>query len=164
MDIKILGTIAAALIIFAIGIFVSVKISKKKFDIVGSVGTAEKVITYAQAVATAISPFLPTIDNTAIAFILEKAQQAIEYVENIYKSAIATGSTVDDVRKSEATDLIKAALKLEKIEDTAQIDKLINTVVPLLVLALPKTHDTAAEIITPVQADTGAQTGTAATA
>jgi hypothetical protein len=54
-------------------------------------------------------------------------------------AAIATNSAVDDTRTAEAISLIKSVLKLEKIEDTTQIDKFIAAIVPLLILPLPKT-------------------------
>lgn len=39
----------------------------------------------------------------------------------------------------------QSALALEGIADTPEADKLIDVVIPLLVLALPKTHTTAAK-------------------
>jgi leucyl-tRNA synthetase len=145
MDIKTLGTIAAVLVVFATAIYASVKVSKNKWNIVGTAETAKTVITYAQAIATAISPFLPDIADNIIEMVLKYAQQAVTHVEATYKAAIATGQTATDMRTVEAKSLIKSALALEGIAETAQIDKLIDTIIPLLVLALPKTHETAAE-------------------
>ena len=134
--------IALAIIIFVAITFVSLKLAKKKKDVTQTLETVGTGITYAQAISTAISPFLPTIANNIIMIILSRAQQAVTHTEATYKAALATGTAANDTRQAEATSLIKSALALEGIQETADIDKLINTVIPLLVLALPKTHDT----------------------
>lgn len=100
---------------------------------------------YAQSIAAAISPFLPKISGETISKVLGVAQQAVSRVEATYKAASVTGSAACDTRTTEAISLIKSALALDGIEDTAEIDKLINTVIPLLVLALPKTHNSITE-------------------
>lgn len=101
-------------------------------------------ITYAQSVASAITPFLPSVAGPVINKILSVAAKAVQHVEATYKAAISTDSNVADTRKAEATSLIKSALALDGIADSEQVDKLIDVVIPLLVLALPKTHtDTA---------------------
>lgn len=61
-------------------------------------------------------------------------------VEGTYKAARSTDPNAADTRKAEATSLIKSALALEGIADTPEVDKLIDVAIPLLVLALPKTH------------------------
>ena len=60
--------------------------------------------------------------------------------EGTYKAALSTDLNAADTRKTKATSLIKPALALEGIADTPEVDKLIDVVIPLLVLALPKTH------------------------
>ena len=97
-------------------------------------------ITYAQSVADAISPFLPKIADTIISKVLSIAQKAVQHVEATYKAALSTDANAADTRKTEATSLIKSALVLDGIADTPEVDKLIDVVIPLLVLALPKTH------------------------
>lgn len=131
--------ILGVVVIFAAITVAAVKFGTKK----NAVAAMSKVLTglgYAQAVATALTPFLPGITGTVINKVLTYAQQAVTRVEATYKAALVTGSAADDTRTAEATSLIKSALALDGIEDTPEIDKLINTVIPLLVLALPKTH------------------------
>lgn len=131
--------IAGMAVIFAGVSVTAVKFGNKKH----AVEAMEKVLTglgYAQSVATAITPFLPGITGTVICKVLTYAQQAVTRVEATYKAALAAGTAEKDTRTAEATSLIKSALALDGIEDTEQIDKLISTVIPLLVLALPKTH------------------------
>jgi preprotein translocase subunit YajC len=142
-NILTLISIALAILIFVAVTFVSLKLAKKKKDVTQTLDAVGTGITYAQAIAGAISPFLPTIANNIIMIILSRAQQAVTHTEATYKAALATGTAANDTRQAEAISLIKSALALEGIEETADIDKLINTVIPLLVLALPKTHDIA---------------------
>ena len=78
-----------------------------------------------------------------IAAVLKYAQQAVTNAENAYKAALATGAIAQDTRSAEATQFVKSALAVDGVQDTPEIDKLISTVIPLLVLALPKTHSTA---------------------
>jgi hypothetical protein len=97
-------------------------------------------ITYAQSVASAITPFLPAVAGPVISKVLSVASKAVQHVEATYKAAISTDANATDTRQAEATSLIKSALALDGIADTAEVDKLIDVVIPLLVLALPKTH------------------------
>lgn len=97
-------------------------------------------ITYAQSVAAAVTPFLPAPSGAVANKVLGIAQKAVQHVEATYKSALSTDANAADTRKVEATSLIKSALALEGIADTPEVDKLIDVVIPLLVLALPKTH------------------------
>lgn len=150
---QILMIILGVAIVFAAITVAAVKFGTKK----NAVATMGKVLTglgYAQAVATALTPFLPGITGTVITKVLTYAQQAVTRVEATYKAALVTGSAADDTRTAEATSLIKSALALDGIEDTPEIDKLINTVIPLLVLALPKTHTEAAAESGAVASDT----------
>lgn len=149
----ILITVAVAIIAFIAAFFVCRWLEKKKLNPTQTLETVSTGLTYAQAIAEAISPFLPTIANNIIVIVLSRAQKAVAHVEATYKAALATGQAATDTRQAEATSLIKSALALEGIEDSPEIDKLIDTVIPLLVMALPKTHDTA----------TAAQSGTVVT-
>ncbi len=97
-------------------------------------------ITYAQSVATAVTPFLPKPAGSVINKVLDISQKAVTRVEGTYKAAISVDPNAADTRKAEATSLIKSALALDGITDTPEVDKLIDVVIPLLVLALPKTH------------------------
>ena len=144
--------ILAALAVVAIIAIVAVKLKSKNVD---GVKTLEKVtqgLNYAQAISIAISPFLPAIANSVIAMVLSKAQQAVVRVEASYKAALATDPNAADTRKTEAISLVKSALTLEGITETPEIDKLIDTAIPLLVLALPKTHDTTSDKTAAAQA------------
>ena len=97
-------------------------------------------ITYAQSIAAAVTPFLPAPSGAVIGKVLSVAQKAITRVEGTYKAALSKDANAADTRKAEATSLIKSALALDGIADTPEVDKLIDVVIPLLVLALPKTH------------------------
>lgn len=144
--------IVLALAVVAVIAIVAVKLKSKNVD---GVKTLEKVtqgLNYAQAISIAVSPFLPAIANATISTILSKAQQAVVRVEASYKAALSTDPNAADTRKAEATSLVKSALMLEGITETPEIDKLIDTAIPLLVLALPKTHDSASDKTAAVQA------------
>lgn len=144
MNTKILVIILVCMAIFAVIVMLSVYLSKKKKDASGVLSAVDTGIGYAQSIAEALKPFLPGIAGTVIDLILKYASQAVKHVEATYKAAIATDANANDTRAAEATSLIKSGLALEGVEDSAQIDKLIDTIIPLLVLALPKTHGTTA--------------------
>ncbi|HEX3038137.1 MAG TPA: hypothetical protein VHO94_03990 [Oscillospiraceae bacterium] len=144
----ILITIAVAIIVFLAAFFVCRWLQKKKVNPTQALEEANAGLTYAQSIASAISPFLPTIANNIIMIVLTRAQKAVAHSEATYKAAIATGQVAVDTRKAEATSLIKTALALEGIEETPEIDKLIDTVIPMLVMALPKTHETTVPQVT----------------
>jgi hypothetical protein len=113
-------------------------------------------ITYAQSVASAVTPFLPQPAGPVISKVLGVAQKAVQHVEATYKAALSTDANAADTRKTEATSLIKSALALDGIADTPEVDKLIDVVIPLLVLALPETHTTTVESGAVASGTTGA--------
>ena len=141
----ILITIAAALAVFTALFLVMRALAKRKVNVTGVLSTVDTGIDYAQSIAGAVSPYLPRIADDVISFVLKVAQQAVTHCEATYKAAIATGADATDTRSAEAASLIKSAMALQGIEETDDIDKLISTVIPLLVLALPKTHDSIPE-------------------
>lgn len=142
MDYKVIITILAGLLLFAAIYIVAQELAKRKVDLTPTLDKVGTGITYAKSVADAINPFLPDIADNVIGAVLDIAQKAVTHVEATYKAALSTGAAACDTRTVEATSLIKSALSLEGIQGTEQIDKLINTIIPLLVLALPKTHET----------------------
>lgn len=144
----ILITVAVMTVAFVVAVIALHKLASKGVNVSDAVEKAGTALDYAQAIATAISPFLPSLADNIIAAVLKYAQQAVTHVEATYKAAIATGATATDTRQAEATSLIKSGLALQGIEVTPQIEKLINTVIPLLVLALPKTHTDTATVDT----------------
>ena len=136
--------VAAAAVVSALITRVAIKQKSAGTDgetVLEKVGTG---ITYAQSIASAVTPFLPKIAGAVIDKVLDVAQKAVTRVEGIYKAARSTDPNAADTRKTEATSLIKSALALDGIAETAEVDKLIDVVIPLLVLALPKTHTSAA--------------------
>lgn len=143
MGTKILVIILVCMAIFAVIVMLSVCLAKKKKDASGVLSAVDTGIGYAQSIAEALKPFLPGIASTVIDMILKYASQAVKHVEATYKAALAVDGNANDTRSAEATALIKSGLALEGVEDNARIDKLIDTIIPLLVLALPKTHTTA---------------------
>jgi hypothetical protein len=111
----------------------------------------DKGIGYAQSIANAVKPFLPNIADNVIDVTLKYASQAITSVEATYKAALVTGAAGVDTRQAQATTMIQTALAMQGIPMTTDTQKLIDTVIPLIVLALPKTNDatvTAAQIAT----------------
>ena len=157
--------VLAALVVFSLITIVAVKrVSKSKGNAAKDEAALEKVskgITYADAIATAISPFLPGIANSTIATVLNIGQKSVVSAEATYKAAISTDENAADTRKVAATSLAKSGLALEGVKETTEIDKLIDTVIPLLVLALPKTHSAADSKVT-APADSAPQTATQA--
>lgn len=137
----IIITVAATSFVFLAAFFLMKKLADKKVNVPDALEKVNDGITYAQALAQAISPFLPGVADNVIGIILKASQQAVAHVEATYKAAIATGQVAVDTRRAEAESLIKSALALEGIPETEQIDKLINAILPVMVLALPKTHD-----------------------
>jgi hypothetical protein len=138
---KILLIIGFCFLIFILISETAILLSKNKKKITSVLCGTAQGLGYASEIANVIKPFLPSIAGTTIEIVLKYAYEAILHVETIYKAALATDSTVNDTRTAEALSLIKSALALQDIQETADIDKLINTVIPLLVLALPKTHN-----------------------
>lgn len=137
------NTAILLIVLCAAAVFAGVTLAAAKFGTKKYAAAVKKIMIglgYAQSIAAAVSPFLPAMAGTTVSKVLSLAQQAVTHVEAAYKAALATGGKADDTRTAEATSLIQSALALEGIEDTPEIDKLIGTVIPLLVLALPKTH------------------------
>jgi len=97
-------------------------------------------ITYAQSIATALAPFLPKLADATITLVLKIASEAVQRAEATYKAAIAANTGATDTRAAEAKALITSGLALKGVTVTADIEKLIDAIVPVLVLALPKTH------------------------
>lgn len=154
-NVIILLLVLAAALVFAGITLIAVKRAGKKAS---DAAVFEKVITglgYAQAIAVAIAPFLPGITGEIITKVLTYAQRAVTRVEATYKAALVAGNATTDMRAQEATSLIKSALALDGISETEQINKLINTVIPLLVLPLPKTHTNTATA-QPASSESGA--------
>ena len=140
MNFQILIIIAAALVAFVTVTVIAVNRKVKSatdLAILKKIGTG---ITYAQAIAKAISPFLPSIANGTISTVLNIGQEAITKSEAAYKAAISTDPNAADTREEEAIDFVKSGLALKGIQDTPEIDKLIQAIIPLLVMVLPKTH------------------------
>jgi hypothetical protein len=102
---------------------------------------------YAQSIANAVKPFLPGIAGNVIDVTLKYAGQAITRVEASYKAALLNGTAGTDTRKTEATSMITTALALEGISMTTDTQKLIDTVIPMLVMALPATHTAVAPVV-----------------
>ena len=132
--------VAAGLVAVATIYCVAVKLKAKGKDGAAVLEKVDTGITYAQSIAEAVTPFLPQPAGPIINKILDISQKAVVHVEGNYKAAISTVPGAADTRKTEATSLIKSGLALDGIPDTPEIDKLIDVVIPLLVLALPKTH------------------------
>lgn len=123
----------------------TIKLHDKGINGVSALEKVDTGITYAQSVAEAIAPFLLAVAGPVINKVLSITQKAAQHVEATYKAALSTNSGATDTRRTEAASLIKSALALDGMADSAEVDKLIDVVIPLLVLALPKTHEAAAK-------------------
>lgn len=136
--------VVGVLVIYSGIVEIAKKLKEKKIDTESMLKTADTGLGYAQSVAEAVKPFLPKIAGEIITKTLTAAQKAVVRAEATYKAANSTDTKAADNRRTEATSLVKSALALDGIQDTPDVDKLINAVIPVLVLALPKTHtDTA---------------------
>jgi hypothetical protein len=114
---------------------------RKKINALGVIEEIGTGLGYGQAIADAVKPFLPGIAGNIIDIVLKYAEQAVARVEATYKAALITGAAANDTRSTEAVAMIKSALSLQGIAITSDTEKLIDTVIPLLVMALPKTHE-----------------------
>ena len=146
--------VVASLALVALIAYVAVRLKAKGKDGAAVLEKVDKGITYAQSIAEAVTPFLPQPAGPIISKVLEVAQKAVARVEGTYKAAISTDQNAADTRRTEATSLIKSGLALDGIPDTPEIDKLIDVVIPLLVLALPKTHTAAPPATAPAATPT----------
>jgi hypothetical protein len=140
-NVIILITLLACIVAFSGIVFGSLFLAKHKVNGMETLAEVDKGIGYAKSIADAVKPFLPGIAGDVVEMALKYAGQAVTRVEATYKAAIQNGTAVNDTRKSEATTMIQTALALEGIPMTSDTQKLIDTVIPLLVLALPKTND-----------------------
>lgn len=138
--------VAAGAIAVATIYCVAVKLKAKGKDGATVIEKVEEGITYAQSIAEAVTQFLPQPAGPIINKVLDVSQKAVIHVEGNYKAATSTDPNAPDTRKTEATSLIKSGLALDGIPDTPEVDKLIDVVIPLLVLALPKTHSAASPL------------------
>jgi hypothetical protein len=107
----------------------------------------DKGIGYAQSIANAVKPFLPNIADNVIDVTLKYASQAITSVEATYKAALVTGAAGVDTRQAQATTMIQTALAMQGIPMTTDTQKLIDTVIPMLVMALPKTNTAVTPVV-----------------
>ncbi len=132
--------VLVCLAVFAGITVIAVKLKAKGKDETKTLEKVDTGLDYAQVVAVAISPFLPKIAGPIIMKVLTTAKKGVEHVEATYKAALSVDPNAADTRNVEVTSLIKSGLVLDNVADTPEIDKLIDAVVPLFVLALPKTH------------------------
>jgi hypothetical protein len=150
--------IGGALLVYTGIVIVTEKVKSKKLTAKAekTLDKVDKGLDYAQTLAAAVNPFLPGIAGTVITKTLTAAQKAVKCVEAPFKATLSTDPTAADTRQAQATSLTKSALALDGIADTPQIDKLIDAAIPVLVLALPKTHTTTVESGAVASGTTGA--------
>lgn len=140
-NIIILITVAVCLVVFNGITFGALLLAKHRVDATTVVNDVSKGINYAQSISTAIKPFLPTIAGNVIDVTLKYAAQAVARVEATYKAALLTDASANDTRTAEAKSMITSALAMEGVPMSNDVEKLIDTVIPRLVMALPKTHE-----------------------
>lgn len=122
------------------GNWLALYLKKHKIDSTVVIEDIGKGITYAQSIATAVSPFLPKVADDTIALTLNVASEGVQRAEATFKAAQSADAGATDTRAAEAKSLITSGLALKGVTATADINKLIDAVLPLLVLALPTTH------------------------
>ncbi len=164
--------IGGTLLVYTGIIVVAKKLKGKKLDAKAEkvVETVDKGLDYAHTLSAAVTPFLPGIAGTTLTKALSAAQKAVKCVEAPFKAELTTNPDAVDNRKAEATSLAKSGLALDGIQATPEIDKLIEAVIPVFVLALPKTHDVkvtvpavpAPQTATQVESGAGASDATSA--
>jgi ABC-type Fe3+-siderophore transport system permease subunit len=137
----VLITVVICFAAFATAMFLVQYLSKHGLSASG-IAKVETGITMASAVAAAIKPFLPGYADNVIDTVLKYAQEGVTRAESTYKAALAVGADANDTRAAEAETWIKDALALQGISITADVQKLIDAVIPLFVRALPPTHET----------------------
>lgn len=96
----------------------------------------------AEALADALVP-IPVVGVPAsiVKTITGVAAKVIPEAEAIYKASLSLNANTPDTRKTYVTSLIQTALAaIPGYTQSATVNKIISSVIDLLVLALPKTH------------------------
>lgn len=135
----ILITVIVCLVLFAVAIGAVQYMSKHGITF-GSLVKAQGYVNMAKAVATAIEPFLPGYADGIINIVFRYVQEGVTRAEATYKAAMAVGSVSNDTRSAEAQTWIKAGLSMEGVTVTPDVQKLIDSVMPIFIRALPPTH------------------------
>lgn len=142
MDIKEIAIIGAALAAIAVVYGLAKLLKKKKVNTEGLLSAIDMGLNIVQPIADVLKPLLPGIAGEVVDTVLKYANGAVCAAEKTYKDALLTGENVDDTRQADCIDMVKKALMASGIEITEDTEKLINAVVPVFVLFLPKTHET----------------------
>lgn len=142
VDIKELIIIGAALAAIAAVYGLAKLLKNKKVNTEGLISAIDMGLEIVQPIANVLKPLLPGIAGDVVDTVLKYANGAVCAAEKTYKDALLTGENVDDTRQADCVDMVKKALLASGIEITEDTEKLINAVVPVFVLFLPKTHDT----------------------
>lgn len=140
MNATIIVLIALLAVIFLGMVYFALYLNKHGVNGTAILADAETGITYAQSIAAAMAPFLPNTADATISLVLKIASEAVQQAEATYKAAIAANNGLPDTRATEAKALITSGLAFKGVSITPDINKLIDAIVPVLVLALPKTH------------------------
>lgn len=138
MDINVETMLTVAVCIFAVvtAIF-GMKVAKKKdYDLKGAVKKAAEVYGVADAIATAIEPFIPAPYNALIHIIFAAAEKGVKLAEEAWKA----GTCAEDERKAKASELINSALEAQNITIDKKVENLVDTATEVMVKTLPKSH------------------------
>lgn len=144
MDINIKEFIIIGAVLAAVAVIYAMAklLKKKKVNAEGLLSAIDMGLEIVQPIAGVLKPLLPGVAGNVVDAVLKYANGAVCAAEKAYKDALLTGGNVDDTRQADCIDMVKKALMASGIEITEDTDKLINAVVPVFVLFLPKTHDT----------------------
>lgn len=116
---------------------------KKKWNVPQVLQTADSALGVADIVSDALKPVLPPSVSTITDKVIEYAKTAVTGAEQLYH----IGTIQGDQRKEEALAFVENALKVEKIEITDDMRKVIDMAVEAAVMSLGHKTDTSAPVI-----------------
>lgn len=137
-DIVATATIVGIVLILYIGVSLAQKLAAKhKLNVQGALDAAQKEIPVFDTVSGLLGCLLPAPYKALADTIATAIKKAVEVAENLWQS----GALTEDQRKAKATELIDAALALEKVDVTDKIRNAVGLTIDLAaILFLPKSH------------------------
>ncbi len=137
-DILAGATVAGIALIFYIGVTLAQKFAARhKLSVQGALDAARKEMPVFETVSGLLGCLLPAPYKALAGTLAATVKKAVEVAESLWQS----GALTEDQRKAKATELIDAALALEKVDVTGKIQNAVSLTIDLAaVLFLPKSH------------------------
>lgn len=137
------GTSLAIIVLFYGGIALARAFAvKRKLNVQGALDAAQQEVPVFEQVAAVLESLLPAPYKALAALIATAVKKAVEVAEELWKS----GTLTEDQRKAKATELVNAALEMEKVQVTDKIANAVSLAIDLAaILFLPKSHTVAAD-------------------